>query len=45
MVWSQVDFEVGTVQITSTLIRVKGEGLLRKATKSRAGERMLPLPG
>jgi len=43
-VWSQVDFEAGTVNVTSTLIRVKGEGLLRKATKSRAGERTLPLP-
>ena len=44
VVWSQVDFDVGTVQITSTLIRVRGEGSLRKATKSRAGERTLPLP-
>lgn len=44
VVWSEVDFDAGTVQITSTLIRVKGEGLLRKATKSRAGERTLPLP-
>ncbi len=44
VLWSQVDFEAGTVQITSTLIRVKGEGLLRKGTKSRAGERTLPLP-
>lgn len=44
VVWSEVDFEVGTVQITSTLIRVKGEGLLRKGTKSRAGQRTLPLP-
>ena len=43
-VWSEVDFDAGTVQITSTLIRVKGEGLLRKRTKSRAGERTLPLP-
>jgi integrase len=43
-VWSEVDFEAGTVQITSTLVRVKGEGLLRKGTKSRAGERTLPLP-
>ena len=43
-VWSDVDFEAGTVQITSTLVRVKGEGLLRKGTKSRAGERTLPLP-
>ncbi len=42
--WSEIDLEAGTVQITSTLIRVKGEGLLRKGTKSRAGERRLPLP-
>jgi integrase len=44
VVWSQVDLEAGTVQITSTLIRVKGEGLLRKGTKSAAGERTLALP-
>jgi len=44
VIWSQVDFEAGTVDITSTLIRVRGEGLLRKRTKSRAGERTLPLP-
>lgn len=43
-VWSEVDFDAGTVQITSSLIRVKGQGLLRKGTKSRAGERTLPLP-
>jgi integrase len=36
-VWSEVDFDAGTVQVTSTLIRVKGQGLLRKGTKSRAG--------
>lgn len=44
VIWSEVDFDAGTVQITSTLVRVKGEGLLRKGTKSRAGERTLPLP-
>ena len=44
VVWSQVDFQAGTVQVTSTLVRVKGEGLLRKGTKSQAGERTLPLP-
>ena len=42
--WSDVDLEAGTVQISSTLVRVKGEGLVRKGTKSRAGERTLPLP-
>ena len=40
--WSQVDWENGTVQISITLVRVRGEGLLRKGTKSRAGERVLP---
>ncbi|MGH3471299.1 MAG: tyrosine-type recombinase/integrase [Nocardioidaceae bacterium] len=44
VVWSQVDFDSGTVEITSTLVRVRGEGLLRKGTKSRAGERILALP-
>jgi integrase len=44
VIWSEVDFNAGTVQITSTLVRVKSEGLLRKGTKSRAGERTLPLP-
>src|SRR3954453_20073172 len=44
IVWSDVDFRAGAVRITSTLIRVRGEGLLRKGTKSRAGERTLPLP-
>jgi len=45
VVWSEVDFAAGSVKISSTLIRVKGEGLLRKGTKTRAGERTLPLPG
>lgn len=44
VIWSDVDFNAGTVRITSTLVRVKGEGLLRKGTKSRAGDRTLPLP-
>jgi integrase len=44
VVWTDVDFQAGTVRITNTLIRVRGEGLLRKGTKSRAGERTLPLP-
>jgi integrase len=39
-----VDWHAETVLVTSTLIRVKGEGLLRKGTKTQAGERTLPLP-
>lgn len=44
VLWSEIDFAAGTVQITSTIIRVKGEGLLRKDTKSAAGQRTLALP-
>jgi integrase len=44
VLWSEIDIEGATVQITSTVIRVTGTGLLRKPTKSRAGQRMLPLP-
>jgi integrase len=44
VLWSEIDIEGATVQITSTVIRVTGTGLLRKSTKSRAGQRVLPLP-
>lgn len=43
-VWSDVDLVGGHVTISSTIIRVKGEGLLRKSTKSKAGIRTLALP-
>jgi integrase len=41
---SQVDLEASTVDVTHTIVRVKGEGLLRKTTKSEAGQRKLGLP-
>lgn len=41
---SEVDLDKGTVEITSTIIRVTGVGLVRKPTKSRAGQRLLQLP-
>ncbi|RZT27521.1 integrase-like protein [Kribbella sp. VKM Ac-2569] len=44
VLWSQVDLEAGTVGITHTIVRVRGEGLIRKSTKSRAGVRLLHLP-
>jgi len=44
LLWSQVDFAAGTVEVTHTVIRIKGEGLTRQRTKTRAGERLLPLP-
>ncbi|MEV5967225.1 helix-turn-helix domain-containing protein [Kribbella sp. NPDC051952] len=44
VLWSQADLEAGTIEITHTIVRVKGDGLLRKPTKSRAGQRLLHLP-
>ncbi len=44
VLWSEVHLEAGTVSITSTIIRVKGVGLIRKTTKSKAGQRVLRLP-
>ncbi|MEO7785230.1 MAG: site-specific integrase [Terracoccus sp.] len=42
--WSEVDFEAATITVSSTLIRVTGRGLIRKGTKSEAGQRRLRLP-
>lgn len=36
-VWSAVDLDAGAVAVTSTLVRIKKEGLLRKATKTARG--------
>ena len=44
VVWREVDLESGELVITSTLLRVTGKGLIRKRTKSEAGERVLVLP-
>jgi integrase len=44
VLWSEADFKAESVAITSTIIRVTGVGLVRKRTKSRAGQRVLPLP-
>ncbi len=44
VVWSEVDFAAGSVDITSTIIRVTGEGLLRTDTKNEAGKRTVLLP-
>ena len=44
VLWSEVDLDARTVEITSTILRVTGEGLIRKPTKSRAGQRTLGLP-
>jgi integrase len=44
VLWHQTNLEAGTVEITHTIARIRGEGLIRKATKSKAGERLLHLP-
>lgn len=44
VLWNQIDLEAGTVEITHTVARLPGEGLIRKTTKSRTGERVLSLP-
>jgi len=42
--WQEVDLATGVVQIEYTIARVKDVGLIRKGTKSSAGERTLVLP-
>lgn len=42
--WSDVDFASGLVEVNHTVVRIRGKGLVRKPTKTSAGERTLPLP-
>ncbi|WP_409463258.1 tyrosine-type recombinase/integrase [Amycolatopsis sp. GA6-003] len=43
--WEDIDFVAGTVDVTHTVVRVKGEGLLRKPRpKTESSLRALPLP-
>ncbi|MGW4827734.1 tyrosine-type recombinase/integrase [Amycolatopsis japonica] len=43
--WEDVDLVAGTVDITHTVVRIKGQGLLRKPRpKSESSKRALPLP-
>ncbi len=42
--WADVDLAAGTVVVRRTIIRVKGQGLVAKTTKSRASLRALLLP-
>ena len=44
VLWCEVDLEAGTVEITHTIAHLKCEGLARKTTKSKAGQRLLHLP-
>jgi integrase len=42
VLWPSVGLDAATVDVDFTVIRVKGDGLIRK-TKTEAGERTLPL--
>jgi hypothetical protein len=44
VLWRDVDLDLSVLHVTSTLIRMTGECLVRKRTKSQAGERVLQLP-
>ena len=44
MTWDAVDLDAGTVEVRSTVVRVKGQGLIAKNTKTDAGARALVLP-
>ncbi|MBB5790762.1 site-specific integrase [Jiangella mangrovi] len=44
VLWEQIDLQSEEVAITHTVIRVRGQGLIRKTTKSAAGVRTLALP-
>jgi integrase len=43
--WDDVDLDRATVTISQTVVRVPGQGLLAKKPKTRAGVRVLRLPG
>ena len=42
--WDAVDLEAGSVEVRATAVRVRGRGLVIKATKTDAGARTLVLP-
>lgn len=44
LTWDAVSLDKGVVEVRGTVIRVKGEGLLVKETKTAAGRRSLVLP-
>ena len=44
VLWMEVDLIGRRVEVSSTVIRWTGHGLVRKSTKSRAGQRILLLP-
>jgi integrase len=44
LAWAAVDLDAGTVDVRTAVVRVKGEGLVIKTTKTDTGARTLVLP-
>jgi integrase len=44
LAWDAVDLETGTVEVRAAAVRVRGQGLVVKTTKTDAGTRTLMLP-
>jgi len=44
LAWHDVDLERGIVRVEATIVRVRGEGLVRKTTKSATSQRVLLIP-
>lgn len=42
--WGDLDLDAGTADIRATIVRVTGQGLIRKSTKTASGARTLLLP-
>ena len=44
LAWNAVDLDAGTVEVRATSVRITGQGLVRKTTKTDTGLRSLILP-
>lgn len=44
LAWEAIDLDAGTVDVRTAVVRVKGEGLIIKTTKTDTGARTLVLP-
>lgn len=44
LAWNAVDLETGAIEVRAAAIRVRGQGLVVKSTKTDAGNRVLLLP-
>lgn len=44
LAWDAVDLEAGTIEVRAAAVRVRGQGMVIKSTKSDAGTRTLVLP-